>query len=205
MTQHRSYLLYIVVAVINVVFAAVVITTGSSQALIYENGVLETMQELLAAAALGVFLFAALWGPFSPIKTAGVALSSILAIAIFREIDFRTLHVDDRVALLTDASFRDPIVLTSVALVLGYLFVRREHFYAWVPLLFNRNALPLWLAGGLLVASILQDGGDVVGGIDGEFFEEMLELNGYVFLLVAAWRHAWLVVSTSVLLANEQS
>ena len=161
------------------------------------------MQELVSAAALGVFLFAALWGPFSPIKTASVALSAILAIAIFREIDFRTLHMGDNVALLTDASYRDPIVIISVLLVFVYLYTRRQHFKAWVPLLFNRNALPLWLASILLFAGMLKDGGTFVAGPDGELIEELLELNGYFFLLVAAWRHAWLVVSTSILLANE--
>ena len=54
------------------------------------------------------------------------------------------------------------------------------------------SAIPLFVAGAFLLAGEYFDS-QVVVGTRYMFWEELFELNGYLFLLLSAWNH-WLII-----------
>ena len=167
-------------------------SAGLAPGIAAEDGVLETMQVLLAAGACGVYLFAALEDD-GPVGTAATAAAAIAAIAVAREIDVRKIVVPDWMLIWANSPFRDTTVSILLLLVIGYLWWRREHFGGWMRLLLRKEAWPFWLSGILLTSSLAFDGGKVISGTAGLLIEEFVELNGFMLLLVAGWRHCQLL------------
>ncbi len=167
-------------------------SAGLAPNLYAEDGILETMQLLFAAGAFCVFMFAALEDD-GPVGTAGTAVAAIAAIAVLREIDVRRIVVPDWMMVWAYSPFRDTTVAILLLLVIGYLGLRRDHFGGWVAQLMRRSAWPFWLSGILLTSSLAFDGGKVVGGPIGVLIEEFIELNGFMLLLIAGWRHCHLL------------
>ncbi len=167
-------------------------SAGLAPRLHAEDGILETLQLLFAAGAFCVFMFAALEDD-GPVGTAGTAAAAIAAIAVLREIDVRRIVVPDWMMVWAYSPFRDTTVTILLLLVISYLWLRRDHFDGWVAQLLRRSAWPFWLSGILLTSSLAFDGGKVVGGPIGVLLEEFIELNGFMLLLIASWRHCRLL------------
>ncbi|MFT7574790.1 MAG: hypothetical protein ACI9XZ_001160 [Alphaproteobacteria bacterium] len=167
-------------------------SVGLAPGIAAEDGILETMQLLLAAGACSIFLFAALEDD-GPVGTAATAAAAIAAIAVAREIDVRKIVVPDWMMIWANSPFRDTTVAILLLLVIGYLWWRREHFGGWMGLLLRKAAWPFWLSGILLTSSLAFDGGKVVSGTAGLLIEEFAELNGFMLLLIAGWRHCQLL------------
>jgi hypothetical protein len=164
-------------------------SAGLAPRLAAEDGILETLQLLLAASAFGAFLFTAL-ADDGPIGTSGTANAAICAIAAVREIDVRHIVVPDWMMLWSVGNFRDTTVAVLLLLVIGYTWLRREHFRGWLRLLLRMAAWPYWLAGILLTSSLAFDGEKIVAGPAGVLIEEFIELNGFLLLFIAGLRHA---------------
>lgn len=169
-------------------------SAGLAPAIAAEEGLLETMQLLLAAGACGIFLFAALEDD-GPVGTAATAAAAIAAIAVVREIDVRKIVVPDWMMVWAYGPFRDTTVAILLLAVLAYLWWRREHFAGWMGLLLRKPAWPFWLSGILLTSSLAFDGGKVISGQVGLLIEEFAEFNGFMLLLVAGWRHCQLLTT----------
>lgn len=187
----RSRTAVIVLLVVNAALLALW-TSGTAPGLPAEDGILETLQLFLAVGAACVFAFAA-FEDDGAVGTAGTALAAIAAIATLREVDVRKMVVPDWMMYWANSPFRDTTVAILLLLVIGYLWFRRDHFGSWVELLQRRSAWPLWLSGILLTSSLAFDGGKVISGEVGLLVEEFVELNGFMLLLIAAWRHCRLV------------
>lgn len=166
--------------------------TGAASTVAVEDGVLETLQLLVAAGACALFLFAALEDD-GPVGTAGAAISAIAAIAVVREIDVRNMVVPDWMMIWAHGPFRDTTVIILLALILAYLWWRREHFQGWLRLLLRMAAWPFWLSGVLLTSSLAFDGEKLIAGPPGVMVEELIELNGLMLLLMAGFRHCRLL------------
>jgi hypothetical protein len=69
-----------------------------------------------------------------------------------------------------------------------YLFLQRRYFREVLGLALRREAWPIYVSGLLLGASVILDERIVHDAVI-RFWEEMLEVYGYGFLLLAAWRH----------------
>ncbi len=167
-------------------------SSGLASNLAVENGVMETLQLLLAAGAFAVFLFAALEDD-GAVGSAGTALAGIAAIAVVREIDVRTIVVPDWMMVWANGPFRDISVSMMLLVVLAYLWWRREHGRDWLTMLLRQPAWPLWVGGGLLTLSLAFDGGRIIAGEAGVMIEELVELNGFMLLLAAGFRHCQLL------------
>lgn len=170
-------------------------SAGLATGIAAENGLLETMQLLLAAAACGVFSFAALEDD-GPVGTAATAAAAIAVIAMLREVDVRKMEVPDWVMIWADSMFRDTVIAFLLLAMFAYLWTRREHFPGWTELLFRRSAWPLWASAGLFALSVAVDGDKVIAVHESLLVEELLELNAFMLLLVAGWRHCRLLTGT---------
>ena len=168
---------------------------GMAPNIAVEDGVLETLQLLLAAGAFAAFMFTALEDE-GPIGTSGTAIAAICAIAVVREIDVRKIVVPDWMMIWAYGPFRDTTVGVLLLLVILYAIVRRAHFKGWLSLLFRWRAWPFWLSGILLTSSMALDGGKIVSGKVGVLVEEMVEMNGCLLLLIAGWRHCQLLIKS---------
>ncbi|MFY0614585.1 MAG: hypothetical protein JXQ99_23850 [Hyphomicrobiaceae bacterium] len=169
---------------------------GAAPGLSAEDGVLETLQVLLAVSAASVFVFVAFEGK-GPVASSATALAAIAIIATMREIDVRRIVVPDWMMIWANSPFRDTTVAVLLLLVLVYLWFRREDFGGWSSMLLSPSAWPLWLSGILLTSSLTLDGGKVISGELGVVVEEFVELNGFMLLLIAAWRHCRLLTQRS--------
>jgi hypothetical protein len=158
-----------------------------------ENGIIETLQLLLAAGVFSIFLFTAL-SDQGPIGSAGAATAAIVGIAIVREIDVRNVAIPHDM-LRGAGRIRDAAIGIMLVLVIGYAWARREHFRGWVNLLFRWRAWPYWASGILLTASIAFDGGKIINGPVGVLIEEFIEFNGFLLLFIAGLRHAQLLIA----------
>jgi hypothetical protein len=167
---------------------------GLAPQLAAEDGILETAQLLLAAGAFGIFMFAALEDE-GPVGTSGLALAAVSAIAIVREIDVRKMVVPDWMMVWAYGPFRDTTVGILLLLVLIYTYVKRAHFKGWLGMLLRWDAWPIWLSGILLTSSMAFDGEKIIAGPPGLLVEELIELNGFLLLLIAGWRHCHLLTN----------
>ena len=110
-----------------------------------------------------------------------------------REIDVRNIVVPDWMMIWAHGPFRDTTVLVLLGLVLAYVGWRRAHFRGWLGLALRKPAWPFWLSGVLLTSSLAFDGNELIAGPGGVMVEELIELNGLMFLLMAGFRHCHLL------------
>lgn len=187
---------WIAIVLANVV-AAVLATMVRADRFSAENGILETAQVLMCAVGAGLFAFAISLLPRLKeadsynlaLRSSSIALLCISLIALFREIDFRKMPGPDWLYMLTGSWVRDTIVISGILLVLAYMVLRRQDLPNWLRLTFSWHALPLWIGGTLLfVSSVIIDHNVTFEG--SVLIEEWLELNGFMFILWAAARHA---------------
>lgn len=166
--------------------------SGSAPQLAAEDGILETLQLLFAAAAIGVFAFVALEDD-GPIGTSAAALAGLVAVALLREIDVRQMVVPDWMMIWADSVYRDAMLVGILILVALYALRHRAHIGTWVRLSLKWHAWPLWLSGACFATSVVVERTGLFGKPIGLIVEEMTEFNGFVLLLVAAWSHCRLL------------
>lgn len=151
-----------------------------------ENGLLENAQLLLLLACLATFAVHALYSD-NPggrlIALAGVLVSFTF---IVRESDLRPFGLSAAITWFSDGEGRYVLLTPPWA---GLLWVARRHYQPLrgrlTRLLFSPAGAALACSGLLLIAGILLDK-SFIRLAPSRYYEELLELNGYVFLLLSA-------------------
>ncbi|MGI9405357.1 MAG: hypothetical protein ACR2O4_03210 [Hyphomicrobiaceae bacterium] len=162
--------------------------TGATDFLAREQGVLEVTQLLLIAIAFVAFLVTALRGKGAG-RTAAVALVGLCACFFYRELDLGALGVSGPLATLSKSSVRDLVLAVGVLILLGYVVLHRSDIPSWWRLATRSDAWPLFCAAILMSIGILLNA-TLKGDLQAQFWEELVEFNGYVLLVLAAARHS---------------
>lgn len=156
-----------------------------------EHGIIEDAQLLVMLPAFALFVLGWRYGQDAE-RTASAALAMLVAAAFVREIDVKTLGGPSWFRWLSHHGLQEILLVAMTLPILWYLAQRREHWLGLLRLLFAPAAIPLFLAGILLMLSVYFDSRIVVGARL-RFWEEFIELNGYMFLVISAWNH-WVIV-----------
>jgi hypothetical protein len=111
-----------------------------------------------------------------------VVAGALLWLTMFlREVDFEELHVTGVIAFLTVGKSKDAILAGVWLFLLGYL---AKHFSRYKPLLrsliFSKMGLVVFVGGLSLLAG---DFFEKIRFPRHEFYEEILELDGYLLIL----------------------
>ena len=152
-----------------------------------EHGIIEDAQLLVLLLSLALFWFGWRHGDGAA-KIASGALAMLVLAAFIRELDVKMLE--------SSWWFRglQKILLVALALLTPwYLIKRRQHWPGIMKLLFAPAAVPLFIAGALLMLSFYFDRRLVVLNAGLRFWEEFIELNGFMFLLMSARNH-WVII-----------
>ncbi|MCL4768104.1 MAG: hypothetical protein KJZ80_17935 [Hyphomicrobiaceae bacterium] len=166
-------------------------SAGHAVALGKEHGFLEYAQLALVLPAFLLFWRSWRHGRDSD-RTAAGALAMLVAAAFVREIDVKTLGGPEWFWWLSHHGLQEILLVAMTLPILWYLARNWRQWRGLLRLLFAPAAIPLVLAGTLLMISVYLDRRVVVEGRM-RFWEEFIELNGYLFLLVSAWNH-WVIV-----------
>jgi len=145
-----------------------------------EFQLIENLQAFTLLIAFSIFaatLFVAKRG-----ERAVVAAGALLWLTMFlREVDFEELHVTGVIAFLTVGKSKDAILAVVWLFLLGYL---AKHFSRYKPLLrsliFSKMGLVVFVGGLSLLAG---DFFEKVHFPHHDFYEEILELDGYLLIL----------------------
>ncbi len=158
--------------------------------LVEENGVLENLQALVIAAALLVYLLAFHDGSRAT-RPLAVLFAFVCFCFFFREVDFRVLDVPGWVVNVTSGYIRDLLFLGLLALLLIFLYWRRDSLPGFFRFLCSRLSVPLYLCAALLILGDVLEGGGLLRVAPTKFWEEFAEVNAYFALFMAAlcfWR-----------------
>lgn len=160
---------------------------GATEFLAREQGVLEIAQLVLIALAMLLFMIPALRGQ-GPARSAAIALVGVSICCFYRELDLAALGATDALAVLTKSSVRDVVLGAAVVLLLGFVWVKRADLPSWWRYATRSAAWPLFAAGILLAIGMALSAA-LSGNLQGQFWEELVEFNGYVLFVLAAGRH----------------
>jgi len=128
-------------------------------------------------------------------RTAAVALASLCFIVLLREVDFRMFDAPDWLITVTSGHGRRVIMWLVASLAVIYVLSRFRHlpslirssliwkawpFYLWFPLFLLGQGIEVWTH---------EARNDALQGywVNGQFWEELFELNAYLALLFAAF------------------
>jgi hypothetical protein len=164
---------------------------GGAVSIAQENGLLENIQLVATLMACALFGFAGLKGA-GAVRVSGVALALLVAAAFIREVDFKSLTgMHATLDWMIAQGLRDWIFeLLGVAAVV-FLLTHLRYFWGFVRLGLRWQAWPFVTSVALLaVAEFYLDGLTVA---DGHFREELVETNGYILFVLAAWKHVQLI------------
>jgi hypothetical protein len=156
-----------------------------------EHGILEHTQLLVLLSVFVPFFLGWRYGVEEE-KTASGALSMLTAAAFVRELDVKTLGGPDWFRWLSHHGLQEILLVAMTLPILWYLARRRHHWWGLIRLALAPAAMPLFVAGTLLVVAVEFDR-DIAVDAELRFWEEFIELNGYLFLLLSAWNH-WLII-----------
>jgi membrane associated rhomboid family serine protease len=170
-----------------------VLSAGLDQ-LAHENGPIENLQVVALAFAYVLFCLQATKEPGAA-RTAAVALAGLCFILLLREVDFRIYDVSDWLITVTSGHGRRVIIWLVASLTVIYVLSRFRHlpslirssltwkawpFYLWLPLFLVGQGIEVWTN---------EARHDALQGYwgNGQFWEELFELNAYLALLYAAF------------------
>ena len=160
-----------------------------------ENGPLEDVQLLLMLSAALLFVTAGRRGD-EAVRVSGTLLAAMMLAAFIRELDFKGFAVSGSgLYLFFTYQLRDLLLACVGVSAIIYSWRERMYLRSLVGLGFRREAWPFVVGLVLLVAAELVL--DRMPGPSGRFWEELLEVHGYVLLCVAAWRHVDLTAQTA--------
>jgi len=171
--------------------------TGHGLAISREHGIMEHGQLLVLLPTFILFWLGWRHGQDAE-KTASGALAMLVAAAFVRELDVKTLGGPHWFSWLSHHGLQEILLVAMTLPILWYLARRWQHWKGLLRLTFSIAAIPLFLASILLMLSVYFDR-RLVGGPTLRFWEELIELNGFMFLLLAAWNH-WVIVRRRVAL-----
>lgn len=164
---------------------------GYGPALSKEHSILEYVQLLVLLPGFALFLLGWRHGDEEK-KTASGALAMLVAAAFVRELDVKTLGGPDWFRWLSHHGLQEILLVAMTLPILWYLARRPHQWWGLIRLALAPAAIPLYIAGILLVVAVEFDR-DIAVNADLRFWEEFIELNGYMFLVLSAWNH-WLIV-----------
>lgn len=153
-----------------------------------EHGILENAQTVLLILSSIAFLFG-IAGRDAAVKSLSIAFAALCFVMLFREIDWRRLNVPEWLAWTESAPQRDILFIGLVLAIAAYLYWQRNSMPGWIRLLSWPHAWTIYACAALLMVSFVMDIG-FVGGEQGRRWEEMLEFDAYVLLLVFALQYA---------------
>jgi len=165
---------------------------GGATVLAKEHSLLEVLEVGLMIPTLALFVFA-YRASTGAARVAAGALAMLLAAGVVRELDVKSWGGPNWFQWLTHHGLQEVLFVTMTLPIFAYVFAKRRYIRGLVRLGMRPQAWPLYVAGVLLAGSVIMDRHIVVGD-ELRFWEELIELNGYFFLLMAACRHTQLVV-----------
>ncbi|MBI1384465.1 MAG: hypothetical protein GC150_06100 [Rhizobiales bacterium] len=150
-----------------------------------EAGPLEIMQSCLLLAIVVIYLRAATRAR-GPVGSSSAVLTMLSLAFLFRELDLgKAIGIPDWLKAATESPYHDIGFIGAMLLVLAMTVYHRQHWWAWVRLTAAPRSLPLILAGAFLFAGMIIDS-RIATDNAGRLWEELLECNGYLLLLLAA-------------------
>ncbi len=167
---------------------------GMGELLGKEHGIIEQSQLVFIALAFVLFWLGWRNGRGAE-KTAACALTMLAAAMFVRELDVKTLGGPEWFQWLSHNGLQEILL---IAMTLPILYYLTRNWRQWLDLLrmaIKPTALPLFIAGALLMVSVYIDR-RIVGWHGKQFWEELVELNGYMFFVFSAFLH-WRIVRNS--------
>jgi hypothetical protein len=156
-----------------------------------EYGVLESAQIALLAVAIGMFGLG--WNEANgPERTASGLLTMLAAAMFVRELDVKKFNGPDWYNWLGAHGLQEVLLVGMTLPVLYHLARRRDHWLRLLNMAFMPSAIPLIIAGVLILAGNYIDR-RVASFPTKIFWEELVELNGYMFFVVSGYIHLCLV------------
>jgi hypothetical protein len=153
-----------------------------------EYGPLETVELCLIVGCLALFAGAYLTS-YGAVRVAAGALALLAATAFVRELDVKKLSGPEWYRWLADRGLQEILFVGMSFCIFAYLWRHRRYASDVVRLLMTWYAWPLFAAGGLILTGQYID--RRLRTLDPRmgFIEVIVELLGYVFLVIAALRH----------------
>jgi len=153
-----------------------------------EYGPLETVELCLIVGCLALFMRAYMTS-CGAVRIAAGALALLAATAFVRELDVKKLSGPEWYRWIADRGLQEILFVGMSLCIFAYLWRHRRYASDILRLLMTWYAWPLFGAGGLILAGQYID--RRLRSIDPRmgFIEVMVELLGYVFLMIAALRH----------------
>ena len=187
--QGRLLLLLVILLVNAVLLAAA--WAGHDIALSKEHSALEFTQLVALLPAFVLFWLGWRHGHEAE-KTASGALAMLTVAMFVRELDVKTLGGPEWFRWLSHHGLQEILLVGMTLPILWYLARRRHHWRGLMRLLFSPAAIPLFISGILLLIAVEFDR-EIATTAHLRFWEEVLELNGYLFLNWSAFNH-WVIV-----------
>lgn len=189
----RTGALLLLVAILLLVNAAALAAwwAGYGEALSKEHSILEFVQLLVLLPAFVLYWRGWRHGKEAE-QTASGALAMLVAAAFVRELDVKSLGGPDWFRWLSHHGLQEILLVAMTLPILWYLARRWHHWRGLLRLLFAPAAIPLFIAGILLLVAVQFDR-EIAVNASLRFWEEFIELNGFLFLLISAWNH-WVIV-----------
>lgn len=159
-----------------------------------EWGPMELVQQILAGIAAVLFFQSWRRGK-GAVKIAGGALSLLATAAFVREIEVKRIAIAldwEWLVWLGKHGLQEILLILMTFPIFVYLYINRSQFFNLVRLALRWQAWALHLSGFLILLSVYLDGKSI-NGTPMVFWEELIEIYGFVFMVLAAWRHLQLV------------
>lgn len=162
--------------------------------LVKESGPIESLQAFALAAAFFIFC-ANIAGSRDVSRVAAIAFTCTCFLLFFREFDFRVYGAPEWLVAVSTGPVRRVLYVAIIAVLLLYVATQWRHFTAMVRPFLKWDAwplllwLPLLLVGEMIEVATHATRKDALLGYwaNGEFWEELLELNAYLVLLFGAY------------------
>ena len=130
------------------------------------------------------------------VRVSGDLLAAMMLAAFIRELDFKSFAIHGSSHDFFIAyQLRDLLLACVGVFAIIYSWRERTYLRSLVRLGLRREAWPF--AVGLLLLAGAELVLDRLPGPTGRFWEELLEVHGYVLICVAAWRHVDLTAQTA--------
>ncbi len=178
------YIILASLAIANTVLIAWAFS-GGAKWLSLENGLMENAQVALLLIAGLSFAYAGVVNK-GAVRSAAFLMCGICLIGFIREVEFK--HTSDAYATIKYlfGPARDTMFAIIGVAMLAYGIYVRNHFLKWVDLMLSWQAWAFYLSVALVASSEASPKLLPAGNSMRVFVEEALELNGYVFLLIAS-------------------
>ena len=164
---------------------------GYAVVLSKEHSLLEETQLLILIPAFILFWLGWRHGHGAE-ETASGALAMLVAAAFVRELDVKTLGGPEWFRWLSHHGLQEILLVAMTLPILWYLARRWQQWRGLLRLAFAPAAIPLFIAGILLLVAVPFDR-EIAVNAELRFWEEFIELNGFMFLVLTGWNH-WSIV-----------